>query len=138
MHDLLIFLCIIIWGCSTFLNRLSVERMSPVLMQMVTGIVFLFCIPIFIRLSGGVSGIKWSTYSIILTSCATVLSISANILLYTTLKGSNHTGASAMLISLYPVVTLLLSAIFLGEQFSTLKIIGVIAMISGAVMLSWK
>jgi drug/metabolite transporter (DMT)-like permease len=138
MSNILIFLCIIVWGCSTFLNRLSVERMSPVIMQMVTGVVFIFCIPLFIKMSGGFHNIKWSATSIALTTCATLLSIAANILLYTSLKGSQTTGASTMLISLYPVVTLLLSAIFLSEQFTTLKILGVIAMIGGAVMLSWK
>lgn len=138
MNNLLIFLCVLVWGCSTFLNRLSVERMSPVIMQMVTGVVFILCIPIFIRMSGGWSAIKWSGYSIALTACATILSISANILLYTSLRGSQTTGASAMIISLYPVVTLLLSVVFLHEQFSLLKIMGVACMIGGAVMLSWK
>lgn len=112
--------------------------MSPVIMQMVTGVVFIFCIPFFVRLSGGMANIKWSAASIALTTCATLLSIGANILLYTSLKGSQNTGSTAMLISLYPVVTLILSAVFLNEQFSTLKIFGVIAMIGGAIMLSWK
>jgi drug/metabolite transporter (DMT)-like permease len=112
--------------------------MSPVIMQLITGIVFILCIPMFIKMSGGWSNIKWSGYSIALTSCATMLSISANILLYTSLRGSQTTGATAMLISLYPVVTLLLSAVFLNEQFSLLKVIGIICMIGGAIMLSWK
>ncbi len=138
MNNLLIFLCVIIWGCSMFLNRLSVERMSPIVMQVLTGIVFICGMPFLIRLSGGWSNIRWSPLSIFLTSTATILSISANILLYTSLRGSQTTGASAMVISLYPVVTLLLSAIFLSEQFSCLKITGIVCMIAGALMLYWK
>lgn len=140
MGALLIFLCIILWGISTFLNRLSVERISPILLQGIVGMAYMFFIPIALKLAGVTNPItyKWSYYSIALTVTATLLSIGANIILYMSLKGSSTTGASTMLISLYPLVTLILSALFLNEQFTALKIAGVITMIIGAVLLSWK
>ncbi len=128
------------WGTSTFLNRLSVERVSPFLLQVIVGITYTCYIPIALKLSGINNPIsyKWSMYSVILTGSATICSIIANIILYMTLKGSNTTGSSTMIISLYPIVTLFLSAIFLHEQFTPIKIIGIITMIIGAVLLNLK
>jgi drug/metabolite transporter (DMT)-like permease len=110
--------------------------MSPIVMQIVVGLGFLLYIPIAIHLSGGWLNIKWSAYSIILTLIATALAICCNIIFYTCLRGSNHTGATTMLMCLYPVVTLTLSALFLHETFTILKMIGIVAMIIGTICLS--
>lgn len=140
MANLLILLCIIMWGLSTFLNRLSVERVSPILLQAIVGVTYTFFIPIAFRLAGVGNPLtyKWSYYSVGLTATATACSILANIMLYMSLKGSNTTGASVMLISLYPIVTLFLSAVFLNEQFTPTKIVGIIIMVLGAILLGWK
>lgn len=140
MNNIVIVLCIILWGVSTFLNRLSVERLPPLLMQVVVGFVFICYIPLALRLSGISNPLtyKWSAYSVALTVFATILSMSANILLYSSLKGSEHTGTSTMMASLYPVVTLFLSAIILNEQFTAFKIVGIIMMVVGAFFLGVK
>jgi drug/metabolite transporter (DMT)-like permease len=138
-NNLLIFLCILLWGVSTFLNRLSVERMSPFLMQVVGACVFCLFVPFMLRL-GDVSNpltYKWSPYSVALTATAAMISILANIFLYLSLKGSAQSGSTAMLISLYPVVTMPLSVVFLHEHLPILKILGIIAMIIGTILLSW-
>lgn len=140
MNHFLIVLCIVLWGVSTFLNRLSVERMPPLLMQVIVGSVFFFYIPVALRLTGVNNPLhyKWSTYSVVLTVIATMCSIAANILLYTGLKGNDHTGTSTMMIALYPIVTLILSVVLLDEHFTTMKIAGVFVMIAGALMLNVK
>jgi drug/metabolite transporter (DMT)-like permease len=139
MGGLILFFCVILWGISTFLNRLSVETASPLVLQLIVGMGYVFYLPIALKLShiGNPFEYHWSTRSICLTLCATVCSILANVSLYSYLKGSNHTGANTMLLSLYPVVTLLLSAVFLHEHFSATKIIGIIAMIIGAIFISY-
>ena len=137
MSNLYIFLCIIFWGISTFLNRLAVEKMPAPVMQAIVGFIYLFYIPIALKLSNiNPFNYNWSISSVCLTAIATCISIVANILLYSSLKGNAHTGASTMLIALYPVVTLILSAIFLHEHFSNIKIAGVVAMIVGTILLS--
>jgi drug/metabolite transporter (DMT)-like permease len=139
MGSLVLFLCVILWGVSTFLNRLSVETASPLILQIIVGVGYVMYLPIALKLSGIGNPFEfhWSMHSVVLTLCATVCSIVANVMLYTYLRGSHHTGSSTMLLSLYPVVTLLLSAIFLNEHFSMTKILGIMAMVSGAVLLSW-
>jgi EamA-like transporter family. len=135
MSQLLLILCVLIWGTTTFLQRLSSDRMNPFLMQIVMSFGFMLFIPVALKMVPP-SEFKWSWYSICLTFFATILSIIANVCLYTSLKGNQNTGSSIMLVSLYPVVTLVLSAIFLHEQFSALKITGVVLMIVGAFCLS--
>lgn len=138
MGNLVLLACIILWGTSTFLNRLSVEKVSPLLLQSIVGFTYICYIPIALKLSGHFNplNVKWSVSSILLTLIATCLSIGANLMLYNYLKGNNHTGTSTMFISLYPIVTLLLSAIFLHEQFTATKIVGIIVMMCGAFLLS--
>ena len=138
MSNLLIFLCILLWGVSSFLNRLSVERMPPLLMQVIVGSVFFFYIPVALKLTGVNNPLnyKWSAYSVILTVIATLCSISANVLLYTSIKGSNSSGSSTMMVSLYPIVTFILSIFILHEQFSIMKIIGVVVMLAGAYLMT--
>jgi drug/metabolite transporter (DMT)-like permease len=110
--------------------------MAPIVMQIVVGLGFLLYMPLAIHMSGGWHQIKWSATSVALTLTATTLSILGNIIFYTHLRGSNHTGAMTMLLCLYPVVTLTLSVIFLHETFTALKVIGILAMIVGTVCLS--
>jgi len=111
--------------------------MSPVLMQIIIGVAFFIFVPLAIIHQGGISNLKWNTTSVILSFVAAFLSILANILMYTALSNNKHTGSSAMLISLYPAVTLILSAIFLHEQFSWAKVAGVFAMVGGACLLTF-
>lgn len=138
MGNLILFVCVLLWGVSTFLNRLSVENLPPMLMQVVIGIVFICYMPLAIKMQGiNPFQYNWSVSSVCMTVLAAICSIGANVLLYMHLKGSNHTGTSTMIISLYPVVTLLLSYLFLNEQFTITKVIGVAAMIAGAILLSY-
>ncbi len=137
-NNVLIILCVFLWGISGFLNRLSVERMPPLLMQVIVGSVFFFYIPVALKLTGVNNPLhyKWSAYSVILTVIATVCSIAANVLLYTSVKGNSNSGSSTMMVSMYPVVTLILSVFILHESFSVWKIIGVATMLLGAYLLN--
>jgi drug/metabolite transporter (DMT)-like permease len=134
--NLLLLLCVLLWGTTTFLQRLSADHMNPVVMQMIVALGFALFVPFGIWQQGGWSNIKWSALSIGITLIATFMSLTGNILFYTVLKGSNHTGAQSLFLCLYPVVTLILSVLFLHETFTLFKIVGIIAMIVGTVFLS--
>jgi|SRR5579885_724989 len=135
--SLLLLLCALIWGTTTFMQKLSADKMSPMLMQVIIGIAFAIFTPIAIKMEGGFSNLKWNVTSVVLSFIAAFLSIGANILMYSALSNNKNTGSSTMMISLYPVVTLILSAIFLQEQFSIGKILGVLVMIGGALLLNF-
>jgi drug/metabolite transporter (DMT)-like permease len=135
--QLLLVICALIWGLTTFMQKLSADNMSPVLMQVIIGVAFFIFVPFAIIHQGGLNNLKWNTTSIILSFIAAFMSIGANILMYSALANNKHTGSSAMLISLYPAVTLVLSAIFLHEQFSFGKVIGILSMVAGACLLTF-
>ena len=137
MHYFVLFLCCIFWGFATFFNRLAVETISPFTMQAIVGMVYMLYVPIAFKVQGiNPLSCKLSMSGVGLTILATFGSIIANILLYTSLKGSNHTGSSTMMISLYPVITLILSLVFLNEQLNLIKTVGILSMVIGAVLLS--
>lgn len=133
--NLALIICAFLWGTSTFLNRVSVSKMTPMFMQVIVGFVYILYMPIAIKMMGGISNIKLSAQSIMLTTLATVLSIGANVLMYHTLK--NTQASSAMLVSLYPIVVILLSIIFLGESLTIGKVIGISTMVLGACILTF-
>jgi drug/metabolite transporter (DMT)-like permease len=135
-NTLLLLLCCLLWGTTTFLQRLSADHMNTVVMQMIVALGFALFVPFGIMQQGGWSNIKWSPLSIGLTLGATFLSLTGNIIFYTVLKGSQHTGAQSLFLCLYPVVTLVLSVLFLHETFSVYKVIGIVAMIAGTIFLS--
>jgi drug/metabolite transporter (DMT)-like permease len=135
--NFLLVICVFIWGTTTFMQKLSADKMSPVLMQVIIGVAFFIFVPLAIWQQGGLHNLKWNTTSVILSFVAAFMSIGANILMYSALSNNKHTGASAMVISLYPAITLMLSAIFLHEQFSTGKMLGFLTMIAGACLLTF-
>ena len=129
-----VLVCVLMWGISTFLNKLAVEQMPAFLMQITAGFIYIIFMPtayLFVMNKG----YKWSSYGIALTLIATAISVSANILLYMSMKGNSNAGASTMLVSLYPVITLFLSILLLHEQITLYKVLGTIAMIIGTVFL---
>src|SRR5690349_16727815 len=135
-HDYLIFVCILLWGLSNFINRISVEKINPLLMPSIVGAVYIvyacgtrFFLP---------DKVEWSTQSVILTASATVLSITASILSFSVLKGSDHSGSIMVLTTLHPVITLLLCSIFLHEKLSTITCIGVFLLITGSILISFQ
>lgn len=134
--SLVIALCALLWGISTFLNRIVAKTTSPFFMQVVVGIIYFLYIPIALKMVG-FNNLKNNLNNIWLVVVATVISISANVLLYAGLK-NNSSSSNIMLISLYPAVSVILSAIFLNENLSLIKIIGIIVMVIGAIMLNIK
>lgn len=127
---------VILWGAGAFLNRLAVEYMSALLMQCIIGLVYILYIPFALKFSGINFNYQFSWYSIGLTALATMFSIAANIILFTYLKGNISGGASNLWVGFYPVVTLLLSIIFLHEKLTLFKIIGILFMICGGIFLT--
>jgi drug/metabolite transporter (DMT)-like permease len=59
-------------------------------------------------------------------------------MLYSSLRDNPKASHSIMLLSLYPVITLILSAVFFNQYLSLGKIIGIMIMIGGALLVSWS
>lgn len=138
MSNIYILISVLLFGISSFLNRLSVDKLSPAIMQIIVGVMYIFYIPFAIKFYNVSFSEKWSIGPIVLTSIATIISIIGNTILFSIIKGNNTSGSLTMFISLYPIVTLLLSVWFLNENISISKILGIILMLLGAIFLSIK
>lgn len=137
MNYWITYICILIFGVTTFLNRLSLEKMSPFMIQIVVGFSYVLYLP-FALYYFGINNIKWCYSGLLLTFIASFLSIFATLLLNYSLQNNQNSGSQTMMISLFPVVSLFLSIIFLDEKLTYNKIIGVILMITGTVFLQFK
>jgi len=133
--NFILILCAFLWGISTFINRIATKDVSPFIMQIIVGIIYIFYIPIAARMIG-VENLKINFLNVSMILISTIISLTANILLYVALKHSET--SSVMLVSLYPAVSVVLAATFLNESLSLFKIIGIITMAIGAVILNIK
>lgn len=135
-NDYLIFVCILLYGISNFLNRLSVEHMSPLLIPSIVMVVYMFyagATHYFIP-----SRFVWTWQSVGLTALAAVLSITASVLLFTILKGNKNSGSLVSLTTLHPIITLLLCSIILHEKISVYTYMGIILMIIGVILITYQ
>jgi len=133
--NLIFVLCACLWGTSTFINRIAAKNVSPFIMQIIVGIIYILYIPIAIR-TIGIENLKINFLNASMILISTTISLVANILLYMAIRQSET--SSVMLVSLYPAVSVVLAVVFLNESLSLFKIIGIITMVVGAVILNIK
>ena len=130
-------ICILGWGLSVFLNRLALERMHPVYIQACASITGICLLPFYFVFINSVNKCgNYSNVGVFYAVCAFLLSVLASISLHSYLRGGNDLGSSIALTSTYPVITIFLSYIFLGETFSNSKIFGILMIIFGSVLVN--
>ena len=128
--------CILCWGACNFMNKLSSSRINPLFMQIVFAGVATILIPFYFYLSNKLQfSNKWDSQGIIFSALGAFGSILGSIFLYSYIAKGNALGTSLAFVSLYPVVSLLLSVAFLGERLTLMQGISITVMMTGAVML---
>lgn len=133
---LLIVACIVSWGTWAICLKQGTRYVSPLMLQIINSYVYSAIAPLaflYMRMTGGesswnIKGIAWSAASVLLVTVAN-------------LSFANAIQKSPVYLvvgftSIYPVFTFLLSAIFLGEHVTLLKLVGIVVTIAGVVMLS--
>lgn len=131
----LVILTIILFGVSVFLRKLTVDRMHPYQLQILAAIVYSLCIPLWVFLTHK-ENIVWS-YDFnawILASACLITNIAGAIFFGNLLKSSNNTGGLTVLISINPIITFMLSMIFLGESLTSKKIVACIFALIGLIL----
>ncbi len=132
----LVIVCIISWGTWAVCMKQGSRHVSPVMMQVIGSYVYSAIAPLaflYMRASGETA--NWSVKGIAWVSVAVALVTAAN-LSFTTAIQQAPVYLVVGLTSVYPVLTLALSAVFLGEPVTLLKLVGIIVTILGVAMLS--
>jgi transporter family protein len=123
-----------IWG---FGLKKAALHLHPLIVQMfvaATGFLLIIGYVVAARLqqvplTSNAEGLKWGAGAGVMSAAGSLL------LLFAMQKGASAAGAVAMT-SAYPAVTLVLGALFLGEEISASKMAGIAAICVGAVLLS--
>lgn len=136
----LLLLCITIfsWGIWGFLNKLVLQRMQPLQMFIVgccMGFILLPAYAILLRNSNSGVSNSFNVGSILLC-CAASLASTIGTIAYVYGIRTGELGTVAVLSCAYPVLTVALAVMFLGEVLTVPKIIGIILVMSGVVVLA--
>lgn len=123
-------------GTSTFFRKLAVDRIHPYQLQIVAGIVYALEVPLWMWLlrREGVEGYDLGgvTYGVL----CILTSVCGGVLFSYLLKVSNSPSVVAMAVAANPLVAMLLTSTFLGEEITPKKIIGCAVTIAGLAILA--
>jgi len=135
MKILLLAITIFSWGVWGFLNKLAVQRMHPLQMFIVGCCVNLLLLPIYaFTLKTSNANQPWHIGSITLCALAGLASTVGTIAYIYGIR-TGDLGTTAVLSCAYPVLTVLLAALFLGETLTMSKIIGIVLVMVGVIVL---
>lgn len=133
---LFIALTIVFSGISVFFRKLAVDKIHPYQIQILAGLLYGTLIPIwmFFMTKSSISfnfNILGNLYGVL---CLLSYVLSA-VILGLLLKTTSSVGTISILVSINPLITLLFSYFFLGEEINMKKIIATILILSGVVLL---
>jgi uncharacterized membrane protein len=124
---ILILATILLFGTSVFFRKLAVDKISPYQLQLISCIIYSLSIPFWIYfLKKDNIVINYDAHGIIFAVCCVVTNVIGAVIFGKLLKSSNATGGLTVAISINPIVTYMLSIMFLSEEITTKKIIACI------------
>lgn len=123
------------YGCWSFFLKLATRTLHPFQIYIVNCCVGLLLLPLYIGIVSTrvsqpfkLNGILWA---IAATLCATIAAIS---FIYS-IRGGNNVASLSAISSASPIITLMLAALFIGEQITIFKAIGILLIIAGIAVL---
>jgi uncharacterized membrane protein len=132
----LIILSIIGYGCWSFFTKIASKTLHPLQIHTINYCIGIALLPVYLyMISTKVSqpfDMKGVSYAVL----ASLSSISASLMFLYIIRSSNSIGSFSALISASPAITLVLSVLFLGEEITVMKIIGITMIVLGVGVLS--
>jgi uncharacterized membrane protein len=124
MKAWLLIVTIVLFGVSAFFRKLAVDKISPYQLQLFSSLIYTALIPFWAYLIkyDGIQ-ISYDTSAIIFGIACVLTNVAGAIFFGRLLQSSNSIGSLTVLIAINPIVTFLLSMIFLGETLTIKKVI---------------
>ena len=136
LNKALILATILIFGFSAFFRKLAVDRVHPYHLQVISAIIYVSLAPVWHHMAPKDMELNPSGFGFAaLTTCLHILGAVCFGLL---LRGSNSTGALSVMISASPLVTTLLSVVFLDEKVEARHILATLLTLSGLALFNMK
>lgn len=124
-----------LYGIASFLHRIAATKIGISNVQIVSVVVSILALPIILGYLKH-DYHKFEFYGLAISIVASILAAIGNILVFNGLAKATNAGSLGVMISLYPVISLILAVIFLHEQITLQKAIATCLMIIGAVTLA--
>jgi len=132
----LIVISIVCWGAWAVAEKISLKYMSPLMVIIVGMYVYSSIAPLlFLYMKSKGMPTDWDLRGIVWAIITTLLSTVAG-LSFIHLIQRAHVHTAVGFTSIYPILTFVLCAIFLGEPVTVLKLFGIITIVAGTMMLS--
>lgn len=134
--ELYIIASILGWGIGSFVYKSANTALHPIMGLTITLILYVILLPllwIFIKFDTEVT-VAGIVYTLIGAAfmCIGTLGFSF------ALRNGGPAGQITAICACYPIITVILSCIFLGEEFNIKKLIGIILTLSGIIFLALK
>lgn len=132
---LLLSITIISWGLWAFLQKICVDRLHPLQMFVIGSSVGIITLPIYYTIlrHSNISN-PITTGNVVLCVIASLLS-SIGTIVYVYGVRTGEIGTIAVISCAYPVLTVILAAIFLGETITMTKLTGIALVMVGVIVL---
>jgi len=135
MNRTLIAVTILAFGFSAFFRKLAVDRMHPYHMQIISGIIYASMIPVWYNVAP--KQFEFSTTGVAFAVLCIGINIIGAVMFGLLLKSENAAGVLSVMISASPVVTILLSMMFLQEKFEVRHLIATLLTLSGLALFNY-
>jgi uncharacterized membrane protein len=137
MHSALwIAIAIIGWGTWSLFEKLAINNMSPLTVQLCSAYVYSIFGPIiYLTMKGTNTPIVWSGWGIIWTTCASAAATVAGYAFLFAIRDKPVNEVIAWT-QTYPALSFFLCWLVLGETFSWIKIIGIVLLIAGIIIMN--
>ena len=134
---LLIGFATVAFGVTTLLRKVALNHINPVQFEVVSGAVHLALVPLYLYLLSDVlKPSAWDAKGIIVTAIAIAINCVASLAFMYALQLRNDVGVVGAMVSASPVITLMLSALFLGEAPSLRSVVGIGMVLVGVLLAS--
>jgi transporter family protein len=135
---MLVGLATVSFGIAAVLRKLSVNKIHPFQVESISAVTHFLLGVVCFWLSTKYTTEVWNTKGVAYSIVQCFFNIIGAIAFMFALRGGNDVGAITSLISISPIITLMLSSLFLGEQPELKSMIGIFIVVIGVTIAAWK
>lgn len=137
MYKIYFLIAVLLLGISNFLSRIALVKVNSLYYQIITGTIGVVAVPFYFSMLAYNHTTNQINFTDgLLVVVATIIALIASQIITHSIHNAQGSIMNVNVwVALYPVVSYILSIIFLHESFSNFKLIGILLMIVGAMVI---
>ncbi len=132
---LFIIITVVFWGTSPIFEKTALKSISPAEGVLLRSIVIMIFMAAFVGISGNYDGLRalnWKVFAFI--AIGAVLSGALGQMTYFSALKFERASVVVPIVASFPLMTVILSASFLGEQVTLWRVMGAIMVVAGVIL----